>query len=475
MRVLLMVPPSKDALTLETSNDIAQNMGRFPPMGIMYLASYLKRHTEHEVKLLDADAEEMRVEEIAEVIREFKPDLVGITAFTMTWSTVWEIAVAAKRVDPAVTVCLGGPHVALYYRETLEEVPEVDYCVCGDGEEALLLLLALLENRTLTDFHKMEQMRKIPGIVFRAGDDIHRNDFARMEDLDALPFPDRTQLNIEKYYCILGQEQVGTTMISSRGCPYQCTYCNTPDKTYRKRTADNIVDEMEECVRLGIREIFFFDDLFNIKAKDVIKLCEEILRRGLKVRWAFRGRVNDVTDEMMRKLKEAGCERIQYGIEKADDESFRRVKKTTTIAEVINAVTLTKKYGLLVVGNFLIGTPGETREDIMRIIDFSLRLPLDFAEFSIFIPLAGTEIYEQGLRSGVFPNDVWREYVKKPDKNFCLVWDEILTREELLELHALAHKKFFFRPRIMLKTLLRIRSLSELLRKVKGGLVLLRL
>ena len=142
----------------------------------------------------------------------------------------------------------------------------------------------------------------------------------------------------------------------------------------------------------GLRKYFFFDDLFNIQPKRVMEICDEIIRRNIKVSWAFRGRVNGITDELVQKVKEAGCERIQFGIEKGSDEGLKKVKKGATIAEIEKAVSITKKYGLVTVGNFLIGTPGEGEDDIKQIIRFALKLKLDHAEFNVFIPYRGTKI-----------------------------------------------------------------------------------
>ncbi|MFH1369584.1 MAG: radical SAM protein [Elusimicrobiota bacterium] len=474
MKVLLMVAPSEGALTLETSNDISQNMGFFPPLGILYVGTYLRNTSKHEVHILDSESERLTYKNIEEKIALLKPDILGITTFTMTLRNVLDIAKTAKKLNPKCVVVLGGPHIALYPDETLS-FREIDYAVCGDGEYAFKALVELLDKKLPPGDHD-EALKKIEGIVCRLSDGkIFKNGFARVQDLDSLPFPDRTYLKKELYFCILGKQRTMTTIMSSRGCPFQCTFCNTPDRMYRFRSAKNVVDELEYIAGLGIEEAFFFDDLFNISAERAIAVCDEILRRNIKIKWAFRGRVTGITDEFARKAKQAGCERIQYGIEKATDESLARVKKASTVKDIVNAVNLTKKYGMMCVGNFLLFTPGEDEKDADEIIRFALKLNLDHAEFSVFIPFPGTRIYEDGLKSGFFKKDYWSEYAKNPDPNFQIAWEEKVPAKRMYEIHSQAHKRFYLRPRIVLNELRRISSIGEFIRILKGALIILRL
>lgn len=474
MKVLLMVAPSADALTLEASNDIAQNMGFFPPLGILYVGTYLKKNSDHEIHIIDSESERLTSGDIEEKIKTIKPDVLGITAFTNTLKNVLDVLKIAKKINPQCITVLGGPHIPLYPQETMG-FKEVDYAISGDGEYAFKELLETLEKRLPPDLQNAH-LRKIKGIVFRTSSgEIYKNGFARVEDIDSLPFPDRGFLKKELYFCILGKNRLMTTITSSRGCPFQCTFCNTPDKIYRYRNPINVVDEMEYIAKTGVEEIFFFDDLFNISEQRVIELCSEILKRDLKVKWAFRGRPSNITKEMVRKAKEAGCERIQFGIEKATNESLKKVKKGTTVAEIINAVNLTKKYGLMCVGNFLLFTPGEDEKDAEEIIKFALKLKLDHAEFSVFIPYPGTKIYEEGLHNKFFEKDYWAEYAKNPDPNFQLVWEEKVSKERMYNINMMAHKRFYLRPRIIWNEFKRISSWKEFIRIAKGALIVLKL
>lgn len=474
MKVLLMVAPSADALTLENSNDIAQNMGFFPPLGILYIGTYLRNNSEHDVRVIDSESERLTYEVIEERIINYKPDVIGITAFTNTLKSVIDIVKIAKRVCPDCLIILGGPHVPLYMRESVE-IEGVDYAINGDGEYAFKKLLDILENGSKENNIEAE-LKKVDGIVFKASDgELYNNGYARIDDIDSLPFPDRSFLIKELYFCILGKNRMMTTIMSSRGCPFQCTFCNTPDKVFRYRSPQNVVDEMEYIASTGVEEIFFFDDLFNINAERGINICDEILERGINVKWAFRGRVTGISEEFIKKAKQAGCERIQFGIEKATDESLKKVKKASTVKDVISAVNLAKKYGIMCVGNFLLFTPGECEEDAEEIIKFSLKLKLDHAEYSVFIPYPGTQIYEEGLKSGFFEKDYWAEYVRNPDTDFQLIWEEKVPKERMYSITSKAHKRFYFRPRIIWNELKRMSSWKELKRNINGARIILNL
>ncbi len=477
MKVLLAVTFAEGALTLEKDDDIAHGMGIFPPLGILSLATCLKKNSNHEVRLLDADAEQLTLPQIEEYVRTYQPDVFGITTFTNCLRAVLDILRVVKRVRPECVTVVGGPHVSIYPRETLV-FPEVDYAVAGDGEMAFLQLVNALASRK-PDAELLAELKAVEGIVLRLPDGgIYENGYARIKDLDALPFPDRTLLNRERYYCILGKKRLMTTMATSRGCPFHCTFCNSPDKIYRGRSASNIVDEMEYVIGQGIEEIFFFDDLFNLNRKRVLDICDEIIKRGIngRVDWSFRGRVNSlVDDDVVRRLKEAGCKRVQLGIEKATDESLRQIKKNATVAEIEKAVELLHKHGIESVGNFILFTPGEDERDAEAIIEFSLKLKLDHAEYHVFAPYPRSEIYDTGLKTGLFKEDFWAKYARDPHAGMTYLWEEKVPREKMFKIANRAYSRFYFRPRIVWRELRTLRDWSVFKRKLWGAMTVLKL
>lgn len=469
MKVLLINPPVKNIISLELPLLVRQNEGVFPPLGLMYLASYLKNYLDCELKLLDTIAEGMDYEAIEKYIQNFHPDVVGITAHTHNLIDVVLVADIIKKIDEKIHVCLGGPHINVFPQEAIG-INGVDSVVLGDGEITHMELVRCLEERT--------DLEKVKGLIFKQdGKYINTGLREGIKDLDSLPFPDRGLLDYKKYYSILGKKAVMTTMISSRGCPYQCTFCSTPKGFYRVRSPENIVDEIEVCMRSGIEEIHFIDDVFNVDADRVIRICDEIRTRGLKIKWSFRGRIDKITRSLLISLKTAGCYRIHLGVETSTDEGLKRLKKGITVEQVRQVFRWTRDIGVDTVAYFLIGCPHEkTRQDILKTIDFSRDIDPDFALFNILTPYPSTELYEEGLRREEFKSNYWREFALSPRKDFQpQLWQEWLSRKELFELLNLAYRKFYLQPKFLLRMLTTQQGIGLLARRFKTGLNILRL
>lgn len=468
MKVLLINPPIKNIISLEMPLFVRQHEGIFPPLGLMYLASYLKENLGCEVKILDTLAEGMDYGAIEKYIQNFHPDVAGIIAHTHNLIDVILVVDIVKKIDKKTHVCLGGPHINAFPQEAIG-IACVDSVVLGDGEIAFMELVRCLGGET--------DLEKVNGLIFKQdGECINTGLRQGIEDLDSLPFPDRRLLDCKKYYSILGRKTVMTTMLSSRGCPYQCTFCSTPRGFYRVRSPENIVDEIEACVKLEIKEIHFVDDVFNVDPERVIKICDEIKTRGLKVKWSFRGRIDKITKPLLISSKQAGCYRIHLGVETSTDEGLERLKKAITVEQIRQAFKWTRDVGIDTVAYFLIGCPHEkTRQDILKTINFSKDLDPDFVLFNLLTPYPSTELYEEGLARGEFKSNYWREFALNPRKSFQPpLWEEWLSREELVELLNLAYREFYIRPKFILKMLTRQQGIGLLARRFKTGFELLR-
>ena len=190
-------------------------------------------------------------------------------------------------------------------------------------------------------------------------------------------------------------------MVTSRGCPYRCTFCNTPRHRYRVQSPERVCDEIESCIKLGIREIYFVDDTFNITNQRVHDLCDEIIRRGLKFSWTVRFRVKGVDRPLLLKMKEAGCSRIQLGVEQGTEEGLLRLKKDVTSKEIEQAFRLCREVGMNTVVYFMIGTPVErTRQDVLDTIEYSIRLKPDFVMYNILTPFQGPHCMTKDFEMG---------------------------------------------------------------------------
>ena len=468
MNILLVNPPAENELIGNNPSIIEEERGYNPPLGLLYIAAYLEKHTQHKVEILDTQVEEITYNRLKDIIAKKNPDLVGITAMTFTLIDVIKTVQIVKSIDRDIKVVLGGPHVHIYPNETID-IPDVDYLVLGEGE---ITFTELVEN--ITDIDKL---KVIEGLVFK-DDGITVNTGIKpfIDNLDELPFPARHLTPYRKYSSLLAKRSPITTMFTSRGCPYRCTFCDRPHlgKAFRARSAKNVVDEMEECVNMGIYEFLIYDDTFTIHKQRVVDICDEILKRKLDIGWDIRARVDSVNEEMLRKLKKAGCERIHYGVEAGTENILKALNKGITLEQAKRAFEMTKKAEISTLAYFMIGAPTETKEDVLQTIEFSKKLSADFVHITILTPFPATAIYREGLETGVLKRDFWQEFAANPTRNFQpAYWEEILSREELLELLTHAYKSFYTRPTYIIKELIRARSFGELSRKVKAGLKVL--
>jgi radical SAM superfamily enzyme YgiQ (UPF0313 family) len=481
MRIAIVNPPDRNTVIEfpdEQGNGFleADDYGRFPPLGALYVLSYLEKHLPgHELFFFDCPSEQMSHDELRKRLADLRPDVVGLTSFTVSLVDVVLAARSAKEANPRVHVCMGGHHAIAYPREAIG-LPDIDSIVVGDGEVAFTQMIGSLE--------RGEDVGKIPGVYTKesiavaqrfSGDKrfLHHTAVkpAYLEEIDSLPFPNRRHIRHIDYQSIVGVSRKLTTILSSRGCPYKCTFCNVPFKDYRERTPANIVDEIEECLDLGYEEFHFYDDLFNLNPRKVISFCDELDRRRVKTTWDFRGRVHSITAESLERAKNSGCRMISFGVETGTNEGLRVLRKGTNVKMVKNAFDLCKQAGIVTIADYMIGLPHEkTPEDVMANVDYVIdELEPDFAQFNVLTLYPHTEIYDQAVAKGIIEPGRWHEFARNPAKGFRVDhWEEHMPISELVKLHAAAYRKFYFRPRYVWKSLMGIRTPHELLARVQG-------
>lgn len=474
MNILFINPPRYNELLGKNPSIIEEHRGYNPPLGLLSLASIIRerRGDAHTVSILDCQPSDMSYDELGDVLCKGKYDLIGITTMTFTLLDVVRTLEEIEKRSPDSMVMLGGPHVHIFPEETLN-LPGVDYLLQGEGEYSILMFLDALENKT--------PLSEVPGLVYREGDQIVDNGVAaKIVDLDEIPWPDRTLLPIGDYSSVIGKNNIVSTMFSSRGCPFKCRFCDRPTSPvncgFRYRSAKNVVDEIEQCVELGINEILIYDDTFTVNKGRVLAICEEILARGIEVTWDVRAHVETIDPDMLKMMKRAGCERIHYGVECGNDRMMKVINKLTTIETVKRVFSETRKAGIESLAYFMIGLPTETIEDIQDTMKLAVDLNPDYAHITVFCPYPGTYMYEMGLEKGIIKKDVWKEFAAAPTSEFVLpVWEENFTREELHEQIVKFYKKFYMRPGYVLKRTLKVKSFAEFKRKFKAGMSVLKM
>ncbi len=367
----------------------------YPPLGLAYLAAVLER-AGHTIAVFDLGLSPDS--ELAEDVRRvaaYAPDLVGLTAMTNTWYNAVALAHALKAAL-ACPIVVGGPHATVFPERVAQE-PAIDYVVVGEGEETLLELVTLLERTGMAP--TADALGAVRGLCFvRAGALVKTAERPLIRDLDALPFPARHLFDLAAYPLYTPDRQRMLTVLTSRGCPYNCSYCfkGIVGRTYRQRSPENLIAELCSLIdAYGVRNFYFIDDLFTLDSKRLAVFAEQVIARRLDIRWQCLARVDRVTPELLQLMYRAGCRQLHYGVESADQAILDRIGKRITPAMVRQAVGWTRAARIRSKGYFMLGLPGDTEETMAKTIAFAAELELDEAMFSLTTPFPGTQLWDE--------------------------------------------------------------------------------
>lgn len=375
MRVLLIQP-----------DEIAKNYEiKRPPLGLAYLATVLSKN--HSVKILDMRLKSNTVVKFEEALKSFKPDFVGFSLIALSLDQAFQLTKIVKARTSAKTV-LGGPEITLYPEKYLKR-KDIDFIFRGEGEHTFPKLLDCIERN--------KDYSKIPGLGFKINGKVIINQYEFIEDLDSLPFPDWDLFELRKYRP--KPSKIKFPIMTSRGCPYKCSFCDSTiiNGPYRVRSAKNVVDDMEFVHKKYHNTNFqIMDDNFAVFPKRVSGICDRILKRNLKFTWVVgQGFAPPSANyELFKKMKQAGCIAVYFGIESADDEVLRAIRKPFTVEQVKKAIKWAKQAGLIVKAPFISGLPKSTYEKEKKYIDFFKETKIDMPKMLQIIPFPGTDIYE---------------------------------------------------------------------------------
>ncbi len=439
------------------AHSLNKRQGVLPPLGVAYIAASLER-AGYEVDLVDAIALELTREQVKQRIRDFGPELVGITAMTPVFRGALEAASIAKQ-QGCLTV-VGGTHLSLFPHETLS-FDCIDYGILGEGEQTIVELAKAIERKQSPEL--------IPGLACKTHQGIRVNAPRIVEDLDSLPFPSYHLLPMHKYSSIIGMHPVSTIM-GSRGCPYKCGFCyKTPsDRKHRKRDPKSIVDEMEMVVRkYHVKEIMFYDDL--MLPDHVVALCQEILRRGLRVRWQSPQRVNLVRPDLLALMAKAGCHMLRFGVEQGDLKMMQLIEKNITIDAVKRAFRWTHDAGIDTFAYFVIGYIHEDARTMKATVDLAKELNPRYVMFTKAVPLPNTRLMDMAVEAGLIDKDYWRRFSLgediEPIVSLTCDADEWVKR---------AYRQFYLRPTRIVKQIGMLRSMTDLRKNLSGLIGLIR-
>jgi len=436
---MLVVPPG----SMEDSyGRLSSAGGNLPMLGLAYIAASL-RDQGHQVKIVDFEIQKVAFSLVEPEIRKFDPDLLGMTAYITNMQRCFKMAEITKRINRDTLVILGGPQVSIFPEAGMES-NDIDFCVLSEGEIVIRNLLnALSSGKPLED---------VKGIVFRDnnGAIVNTGRESLIRDLDRFPPPALDLYDMENYFppVHVRGKKVGHIM-TSRGCPFQCTFCETKltfGKTFRYHSNERVLWEIENLVSKGFDSIQFYDDIFTVNKKRVLKLCRSIAKKRLKFQWMCWTRTNCVDDEVLQAMKKAGCYAINYGAESGNDELLKLIKKSLTVKENLRGIQLAKKHGILTNSSFMLGLPTETRQQSFKTIRFALNSGLDYAVFPILEPYPGTALWNDVKKYGYFDDS--GKYKNNLMSNVSSVWiPNGRSREELERIAYMAMKKFYLRPK----------------------------
>ena len=440
---------------------VAENYGVFPPLSLAYVAGIADSLNEHKIQFIDGNALKLTPEEILKQLKAFSPDIVFMTITTyMFHENLSWIRLIKKNLNAKIIV--GGQHLALYSKETLA-YEDIDIALIGEAEDTLPELLNALKTNS--------PLNNINGIGYRYGKNIIITlPKPKKKDIDNLPYPARKYLPNHLYHSFISQKKNFTGIMTSRGCPYQCTFCEQKTGDFRGRSAKDVMKELIECYHdYNVREFEIFDPLFTTNKQRVIDLCKEMIKSGLKFDWSVRSRVDRVDDELLSWMSKANCKRIYFGIESGNSQVLKNLKKDLEIPKIKEAISLTKKYNIDRFGYFMVGNPGETVETIKDTINLAVSLDLNFAQFSRFSILPGTGIYEEWKKENKY--DYWKEFISDKSKRKTMpLYNCKLSEKEIEDWIKKAYYRFYFRPNFMLKSLAKIKSFDEFKRSAKAAI-----
>lgn len=430
MRVLMINPPY--------SSSKYKFIGLIaPPLGIAYIAAVLEKNG-IEVRIIDAPALNMDFETISSEIKRFAPDIVALTAVTPTIKSALKTAEISKKTSPNTLVVLGGYHSTFTYQDLLKN-EYIDLVILGEGEYTMLELVQAVE--------KGQDLSKVPGLAFKNFKTPPR---PIIEDLDKVPFPARHLLPMNDYKIMNMKLPVGT-IVSGRGCPYHCSFCASSamhGHKLRLRSAENVLDEMEHLVEDHDAEmIAFMDDTFTLNKKRVYDICDGIKERKLDTYWGCTTRVDTLSEDVLKYMKDAGCITLFLGVESADQQNLDNLNKNITVKKIKKTFELTKKYGVRTIASVMLGMPGDSRKNIEYTIKFVKDLDPNYAIFSLATPYPGTDFYLKSVKENLIKINDWSKYTLL---NPVLETVDC-SLQELKKLQKRAFREFYVRPIYLIK------------------------
>ncbi len=405
------------------------------PWSLGYASAILKRDTKETIKAIDAQARDYNEEDFIKAVKDFKPGLMVVELPTISFSLCMDILRELKKKSK-FTLIITGLHASGLPVEVMKKYSFIDYVIKGDYG---LPLLKFIETNG--------SVNKVYNLYYRKGRAIKKSK-AKMEfvNFDSLPYPDREDLPCEHYHDFEIAGKPTIHIVTSRSCPFMCSYCNVrvfwPSGFYWKRSVKNIVDEMEYVKeKHGAKQIYFDDDIMTFDRERMVDFANEILKRKLKIPWAFMGSIH-IDEKLMKLLVKAGAIGLKFGVESTNPETLKNINKAWVSEEKVRKfVKMCKKYGVYTHGDFIVGLPQDNKESLERTLKLMIDLDLDSAQIYTAQPLPGTPFYYQAKKNGWLVAKDWTEYDGSFSSPVSYPW---LKKEEIEAISIKMQKEWTF-------------------------------
>ncbi|HLN88987.1 MAG TPA: radical SAM protein [Candidatus Binatia bacterium] len=411
----------------------------FIPLGLAYLGAVAEK-AGHQITIIDCQADKLTDETFHERIAHTPSEVIGVTATTLLYKSAMKLIAIAKQAQPQAVTMLGGSHGTFWDENALNEYPGLDIVVRREGEQTFIELLEKLESHS--------SLSNVLGITYRDRDKIIRNaDRPFIQDLDSLPFPAHHLLSLDN---LKHNGKILFPLISSRGCVFWCDFCSTVrmfGRGYRYRSPKNVVDEMQlihdSC---GIEQVTFYDDAFTVDRNRVLKICEELHTRKLRMTWDCGTRVDMVDRELMKTMHDAGCIAVWLGVESGSEAILGAMNKKIKLEQTRLAYKTAHDVGLMTIANVVLGFPGETEQTAQATIRFVKKLNPEDVGFYVATPYPGTPMYEEVKKNGWLRVTDFDKY----DTAGPTFETPQLSMEKLAEIRYKAYQQFYLRPAYVL-------------------------
>ena len=452
-RVLFINPPV-DFSVFYADMDLSDTKSSSPPIGILHLAS-MAREYGYEVSLIDAHAEGLTIPQLLKRIAEYQPQVVCLTAMTIMIEASAQLAKAIKEVFPQTITMIGGVHLTAEPTKTLEEYPQFDFGVVGEGELVLIDFLDAVQNH--------RAFSTVQSLVWRDGQSITINPRrAFFKQLDEFPFPafDLVGANLFSHYrlSVFGTKQFRSVgLVTSRGCTGMCTFCDlgVVGRGYRFMSSPYLINHLKELNdRYQVNDLLFYDDMFTGNRKRLEDFCHAMIEAGTPFTWSCCSRVDFVSYmNILDLMRDAGCHTIEFGVESGCQRILDSMRKNVTKEKIREVISKTTEAGITTKANFILGHLGETHDSIMETVQFASSLNVNYVQHTHLVPLPGSEIYESALKHGTFDGS-W-------SKMNTLLINFIpfgFTRRDLVWYSKYFWRSFYLKPRVLWAEVRKIHS-----------------